>query len=57
LGRSRWRIALLFTWQNRLIEFGVEEVFGAEGRERCLDAFVELAAITRERELEPAGHG
>jgi hypothetical protein len=49
------RVALLFTRQNRLIEFGIEELFGADGWERYLDGFAELAAITREPEMEPDG--
>jgi hypothetical protein len=48
------RIAFLFTRQKRLIEFGIEELFGAEGWERSLDGFAELAGIEREREMAHA---
>lgn len=49
------RVALLFTRQNRLSEFGINELFGADGWERYMDGFAELAAITREPEMEPEG--
>jgi hypothetical protein len=49
------RIGLLFTRQNRLVEFGIEELLGADGWERYLDGFAELAAIKWERDLEPDG--
>lgn len=49
------RIALLFMRQNRLMEFGIDELFGPEGWERYLDGFAELAGMERERdrEMEP----
>jgi hypothetical protein len=47
------RIALLYARHNRLMEFGIEELFGADGWERYLDGCAELAAITREPEMEP----
>jgi hypothetical protein len=46
------RIALLHARQNRMVEFGIEELFGADGWERYLDGFAELAAIEREPEME-----
>ncbi|MBO1905335.1 hypothetical protein KHP60_09530 [Microvirga sp. 3-52] len=47
------RLGLLFTRQNRLVEFGIEELFGADGWERYLDGFAELAGMEPEREREP----
>lgn len=47
------RIAFLFTRHNRMMEFGLEEIFGSDGWERYLDGFAELAGIEPEREMEP----
>lgn len=49
------RIALIYARQNRLIEFDVEELFGADGWERYLNGFAELAGMEREREMEADG--
>jgi hypothetical protein len=46
---------LLYTRQNRLMEFSLHELFGADGWKRHLDRFAELAAITLEREMELDG--
>lgn len=46
-------IALLYARQNRLMAFGIEELFGADGWERYLDGFAELAAIMRGPEMKP----
>jgi hypothetical protein len=35
-----------------LVEFGTHDLFGADGWERYLDGFAELAAIRREPEVE-----
>jgi len=51
-------IAFLFTRHNRMMEFGLEEIFGADGWERYLDGFAELAGIEREQAMEhQAGMG
>lgn len=47
------RVALMFPRYNRLMEFRLEEIFGADGWERYLDGFAELAGMERECEMEP----
>lgn len=47
------RVGFLFTRHNRLMEFGLEEIFGPDGWERYLDGFAELAGMERECEMEP----
>ncbi|HEV2564086.1 MAG TPA: hypothetical protein VGU19_03275 [Microvirga sp.] len=47
------RIAFLFTRHNRMMEFGLEEIFGSDGWERYLEGFADLAGMEPERELEP----
>ena len=47
------RVALMFTRHNRLMEFRLEEIFGADGLEQYLEGFAVSAGMDLERDREP----